>query len=114
MNLAMFRNTIGAVDFDGTLCSFAYPDIGEPNMEVINNLKTLREVHGCKLILWTCREDDCLRKALAWCKELGLEFDAVNDNLPETTYSHLGNSRKVYADWYLDDRNVDPLMFSQL
>ena len=38
---------------------------------------------GNKLILWTCRAGDALDAAVAWCQSHQLEFDAVNDNLPE-------------------------------
>ncbi len=33
--------------------------------------------------LWTCRAGEALSKAVEWCREHDLEFDAVNDNLPE-------------------------------
>ena len=39
-----------------------------------------------------------------WCKEQGLEFDAINDNLPEIVESFGSNSRKVFANIYIDDR----------
>lgn len=32
------ENNIIAVDFDGTLCENKYPEIGEPNMELIDFL----------------------------------------------------------------------------
>jgi hypothetical protein len=42
---------------------------------------------------------------LDWCICHGLTFDAVNDNLPENIAIHNNNSRKVNADFYIDDRN---------
>jgi hypothetical protein len=94
-----------AVDFDGTLCVNDYPEIGAPRYEVINFVKH-RRADGDKLILWTCRSGLFLENALEWCARHGLEFDAVNDNLAENIVSHNNNSRKVFADYYLDDRNV--------
>ena len=32
------ENNIIAVDFDGTLCENKYPDIGEPNMDLLISL----------------------------------------------------------------------------
>jgi len=93
------------VDFDGTLCEHKFPEIGEPYLEVINKLK-LRRQHGDKLILWTCRDGRPLDEAVAWCKQLGLEFDAVNDDLPEIKKNFIFKSKKVYGDVYLDDRNI--------
>ena len=75
-------NKVIAVDFDGTICRSKWPDIGEANNGLIEWLKACRE-NGDKLILYTCREGDMLRAALMWCIARGLEFDAVNDNLPE-------------------------------
>ena len=73
------KNKIIAVDFDGTLCENRYPEIGEPNEELIKYL-IKRQVDGDKLILWTCRCGDILEQAVNWCHDHGLVFDAVNDN----------------------------------
>lgn len=40
------------------------------------------------------------------CKNNGLEFDAVNDNLPEIIDIYGENSRKITADLYIDDKSV--------
>ena len=71
-----------AVDFDGTLCFSNWPELGEPNRPLIEFLLAQKR-SGNKLILWTCRAGDALEKAVNWCHEHQLEFDAVNDNLPE-------------------------------
>ena len=106
--------TIYAVDFDGTLCEDAWPDIGKPNYILIQILKTLRE-KGDKFILWTCRTADRLDEAIAWCKEQGLEFDAGNENLPEIIGQFGTESRKVFADIYVDDKVISPnLKFSEV
>lgn len=97
------RPKIIAVDFDGTLCKNAWPEIGEPYGYMISSIKQFRE-DGYKIILWTCREGDDLEKALSWCAERGLMFDAVNDNLEETKKFFGGNSRKIVADYYVDDK----------
>lgn len=98
------KNKIIAVDFDGTLCVNKYPEIGDPNEELIAYLKK-RQANGEKLILWTNRVDDRLDKAVKWCAEHGLVFDAVNDNLPEIVESFGSNCRKIFANEYIDDRN---------
>ena len=36
----------------------------------------------------------------------GLKFDAVNENLPEMIKLFGSDSRKVFADYYLDDKNL--------
>ena len=95
-----------AVDFDGTLCYSNWPDLGEPNTELINYLKDWKAA-GNKLILWTCRAGAELDKAVKWCTEQGLTFDAINDNLPETIALYGNNSRKISCDYYIDDKMME-------
>lgn len=59
------------------------------------------------MILWTCRVEEHLKEAVDWCSKFGLEFDAVNDNLPENVEKYGNNPRKVYATCYIDDLAVD-------
>ena len=92
-----------AVDFDGTLCLDCYPKIGAPNLRLIYILKELRK-KGTKLILWTCRCGEPLAEALKWCSYYGLSFDAVNENLPQILEKYGSDSRKIFADIYIDDR----------
>lgn len=92
-----------AVDFDGTLCESTWPGIGDPNTELIKVLKK-RRAGGDKVVLWTCRDGDKLQEAIAWCKDQGLEFDAVNDNLQELKEYWGNNPRKIFADEYWDDK----------
>ena len=96
-----------AVDFDGTLCMDCFPEIGVQNMPLIRNLRKSQEL-GDKLILWTCRAGDKLQEAVEWCREHGLLFDAVNDNLPEMVEKWGSNSRKITADIYIDDKAEIP------
>lgn len=94
-----------AVDFDGCLHSGVYPDIGLPNSDAINRLIDNQNAGG-KVILWTCRGGRDLEDAVIWCRNRGLRFDAINDNLPEHIAEFKNNSRKVYADEYWDDKAV--------
>lgn len=94
-----------AVDFDGTLCEDAYPEIGKPNTNVIGLVQSYRQ-QGWRIVLWTCRNREALDAAVAWCSQQGLEFDAVNTNIPEVQEMFGGDTRKVFADVYLDDKNI--------
>jgi len=101
-----------AVDFDGTLCEYAFPKIGEQNDQHKQLMKLLIElrIKGHKLILWTNRGDNeeypVLSEAIEWCKEKGLEFDAVNENLPGQKKLS-GPSPKIMADYYIDDKVLE-------
>lgn len=104
---------IYAFDFDGTLCQEAYPAIGKPNKAMIRYAKKLKQ-KGHRLILWTCRNGLALENAVAWCREQGIEFDAVNQNLPEILEMFGSDSRKITADYYVDDKvlGIQPLLLS--
>lgn len=95
-----------AVDFDGVIIpEGCWPGVGEANAPLIEWLKELR-AGGNKLILWTNRVNEPLDLAVSFCQERGLEFDAVNDNIPEVLEYFGTNCRKVFADVYIDDKAV--------
>lgn len=96
-----------AVDFDGTICKNAWPQIGEPNFKLIHWLKEQRG-KGHTLILWTCREGELLQEALRFCEIYGLVFDYVNENSQDVVERFGCISRKVYADLYIDDKSLCP------
>lgn len=94
-----------AVDFDGTLCENKWPLIGEPNWDLITYLFA-EQRKGAKIILWTCRSGKELLDAIYWCKgHCGLLFDAVNENLPEIIKDFGKDTRKIFADEYIDDKS---------
>ena len=94
-----------AVDFDGCLFESKYPEIGRPKWNVINLAKNEKK-NGTALILWTCREGRLLEDAVSACKSVGLEFDAINESLPEWLDMYGNDTRKIGADEYWDDRAV--------
>ena len=85
-------NRIIAVDFDGTLHTGTWPEIGDVNMTVFNFCRN-EQLNGARLILWTNRAGGQLEDAVAWCKERGLEFDGtdriIRDRLPEDQCGYL-------------------------
>lgn len=103
---------IVAVDFDGTLVEDSFPEIGKPYTEMFDIMKYLRS-SGVKVILWTSRNfhrnRDLLEEAIQFCKEQGLEFDAINENVREVQELTGEDTRKVYADLYVDDKSIHSL-----
>ena len=71
-----------AIDFDGTIVEHRYPAIGKEIPFAIETLKRLQEERH-RLILWTVREGKLLDEAVAFCRERGLEFYAINRDYPE-------------------------------
>lgn len=98
-----------AVDFDGTIVKHRYPSIGEELPFATETLKQLAS-EGHRLILWTVREGKLLDEAVAFCRERGVEFYAVNRDYPEEEPGKNNHfSRKLKADLWIDDRNLGGL-----
>lgn len=95
------RSPIVAVDFDGTISQAIFPAIGPEVPGAFVALKILRAA-GWRIILWTCRVGKPLEDAIDWCRENGVEFDAVNENLPNE-WDGLPDCRKIFANVYIDD-----------
>lgn len=93
-----------AVDFDGTLVFNKYPFIENPNVELLEFIKENRDNYVW--ILYTLRHDKQLDYAIKYLREeWGIEFDYVNENVPWLIEKY-GDSRKICADYYIDDRNI--------
>lgn len=99
-----------AVDFDGVLCEDAFPSIGKPIYEMISMVRQLIDL-GHEVILWTMRNGEELTKAVDWCGDYGLHFCNVNGPAPTNEMEYRDRyekeSRKIYADIYIDDHNLD-------
>lgn len=92
-----------AVDFDGTLAVTRFPEIIGPRKKVVAAIKMLK-TSGHKIILWTSRDGKELEAAVEWCKAQGIVFDAVNAPFPEQIQRWGNDTRKIYADFYIDDK----------
>ncbi len=97
-----------AVDFDGTIVEDDYPGIGKPRIFAFETMKRLQE-KGHRLILWTYRSGKHLDDAVAFCKDHGIIFYAVNKSFPEEEFDPK-YSRKINADYFIDDRNIGGLV----
>lgn len=89
---------IYAVDFDGTL----FAD-GKANERLIGFLRA-RQRTGHTVILWTCREGRRLAEAVRLLRDNGFSPNYVNANCPEGIRRLGHDSRKVFADVYIDDK----------
>lgn len=99
------RKPIIAIDFDGTIVEHKFPEIGELlpyAKEVINKL-----FQSSVIIIWTCRnEKETPNEFAAMVKFLednGIPYHYINENYPENGFLP---EPKIYADIYIDDRNL--------
>lgn len=97
-----------AVDFDGTIVTHEYPNIGKEIPFAFATLKKLID-DGHQLILWSVREGTYLQEAVDFCRTKGLEFYAINSNYPEQLPESETQPRKLMVDLFIDDRNLGGL-----
>lgn len=90
-----------AVDFDGTVVTHDFPEIGK-DIGAVPVLKKLIE-KGHKLILWTMRSDRHLEQAIDWFAKNEIELYGIQIN---PTQSQWTSSRKAYANYYIDDAAI--------
>ena len=91
---------IVALDYDGTLSLD-----GKPNVPLIARLKR-EQAMGVTVILWTCRNGRSLMEAVNQLRAWGFAPNYVNQNCPQAIRQFGGDTRKVYADVYIDDKNA--------
>lgn len=114
--IVMNKNIILAVDFDGTIAlgdSFPNSSNAVPNTVLLDCLRELHEL-GCKIVLWTCREDyggrdypdhPYLTDAVNFCLQHNVPIDSVNKNIGENDGEYgTQYGRKIRADVYIDDK----------
>lgn len=97
--------TYVAIDFDGTIVTNRFPEIGDLVPGAVKWIKRFKEL-GATLILVTMRSNgqrkgDVLDEAVEFCRSKGIEFDLVNENPQDWT-----TSPKIYAHVYIDDHNA--------
>lgn len=91
------------VDFDGTICTWAYPNFGEPTPGVHETFRALRE-RGFRIIIWTSRvcptvhtpeeRATMMDKIAAYMRQHAIPYDGIDSY----------GKRSALA--YVDDRAV--------
>lgn len=95
-----YGSLIVAVDYDDTL--FDFHKTGD-SYELVQQL--VRDLHsiGCKIIIWSGSEN--ITDMSSYLGEKNIPFDLINENLKVNDKWAAGkDSRKVYANVYIDDR----------
>ena len=95
---------IAIIDFDGTLCKFAFPDVGPPEPHVREALETLKDagytikIHSCRTATYWGNVEERIHHVASiydFMREYGLPYDEVILNID-----------KPIADVYIDDRAI--------
>ena len=98
------RKTVYAIDFDGTIAETdnTFPEIERPIGKIVDFIRNfIQPDPNREWVLYTCRVGEPEKIAERWCRENELFPVAVNSN------ARKHGNRKLNADYYIDDRNVD-------
>jgi len=97
---------IAVIDFDGTLCKFAFPDVGPIEPNVKEALETLKKagytikIHSCRTATYWGREDERAEHIMVirdflWDYQLPYDEIILSPTMD-----------KPIADVYIDDRAI--------
>jgi len=87
------------VDFDGTIVTHDYPNIGKPVPDALRVLQELRRADH-KIILFTMRSGKNLKEAERYLQNNGVQLYGVNRNPTQRSWTQ---SPKAYGHLYIDD-----------
>ena len=101
-----------SVDFDGTICGSDkdWPAIGTPIPDAIETLQALHAAGFC-LIINTCRIGLAHHHMLEYLRDNKIPYCRVNANCERRIRLYGGDCRKISADCYIDDKNIEALRF---
>jgi hypothetical protein len=97
-----------SIDFDNTIVSQAYPEVGILKSNCKRIINKWYEA-GHKIIINTCRSGKFHGDCEKFLIENGISFNYINCNLPELITFYGADTRKISADVYIDDRNLGGL-----
>lgn len=98
------------VDFDGTVVTHDFPNVGKD----IGSVPVLKKMvtNGCKLILFTMRSGETLGDAVKWFKDNDIPLYGVQTNPTQRFWT---TSPKSYANLMIDDSAIGcPLKFDEV
>lgn len=99
------KHLVLAVDADGTIWNHTWPNIGSPIKDCKDVMLRLAQ-RGHMFVLWTARQGRPLQRAIKFLKYNNYPISYFNVNIPNAPY----RSKKIYADLYIDDRNIGGLI----
>ena len=97
------KKLVIAIDFDGTIVTNKYPDIGylkRNAKDVINKLYN----QGHDIIINSCRQGKEEREMVEFLLDNEIMFDEINENLCYRIEEYNNDCRKIGADVYIDDK----------
>jgi len=97
----MSRSLVVGVDFDGTVVTHCYPEIGK-DIGAVPVLKRIVNA-GHKIVIFTMRSGKELQDVINWYKEREIPVYGVNENPTQKSWT---SSPKAYCHIYIDDASL--------
>jgi hypothetical protein len=61
---------------------------------------------GGEIAIWTCRSDAARENAIKFLADNNIPYDKFNESFDHNVNKYGGDTRKLYADIYIDDRSL--------
>ena len=100
-----------SIDFDGVIVQDKWPEIGE---EIPGAVSTINQWYdaGYWIIINSCRDSVHERVLLKdWLRHNCVPYHAINENLEWRIKKYGTDPRKIGADIYIDDHNIEQCRF---
>lgn len=93
-----------AIDFDGTIVTNQYPKVGTLMLGAKKSINELYDDHT--IIINTCRSGAYADRCRRYLDKSGIKYHFFNENDPTLIKQYNGDTRKISADVYIDDKNL--------
>ena len=100
-----------SIDFDGVIVEDAWPEVGDIIPGARETIRKWYDVDGHWIIINSCRTGDELEAMIGVLNYYKIPFDAINENLAWRIAQYGTDPRKIGADIYIDDHNIEQCRF---
>ena len=105
-NLEPQQMPVISIDFDGCIVEDKWPEIGEEIPGAVSTINGWYDA-GYWIIINSCRTNLELHNMAHWLRDNGAQHHTINKNLVWRVCMFGTDPRKIGADVYIDDHNID-------
>jgi len=105
-NLEPQQMPVISIDFDGCIVEDMWPEIGPAIPGAVSTINAWYDA-GYWIIINSCRKGVPARFMREWLNDNGVKTHAINENLVWRVCMYGTDPRKIGADIYIDDHNIE-------
>lgn len=98
------KHNFYAIDLDNTILEDKYPLLGDFLPNAVENLKKIVKDSANHIIIWTMRDSSQHAEIKNLFEQKGIRILGINEHLTQHEWT---DSAKLYADFFIDDRNLN-------